>query len=179
VLAVDRRSPFQRWILTHSITDVLFLTFAEARDDGTIVDLCPNGRTREVTDANKFEYVEALVEHTLVKSSDSATQALLAGVSQVLPLHCLRPLSTPELQDALAGSADVDPTRMLQHARFTGGYSATDPTVVALVQILQAWPVEDVQRYVCSRRCCSCLRSNAAVLCSVSPQVVGEAAVHE
>ncbi len=64
----------QNWILSHSISDNAYLTFSEEQDDGTLVDLCSQGRSRAVNDANKFEYVDLLVEHKIVRELDAAMQ---------------------------------------------------------------------------------------------------------
>lgn len=55
------------WITDNSIDDVLYLNFAvEDPDTGEVIhELIAGGATREVTDANKREYVSAMVDYKL------------------------------------------------------------------------------------------------------------------
>jgi hypothetical protein len=61
----------QLWILTHTIKDVVFLTFSATRNDGSSVELATN---RSVTDGNKTEYAELLVEYKLNKEIEKPLQ---------------------------------------------------------------------------------------------------------
>jgi hypothetical protein len=57
---------------------------------GPSLDLCPSGRSRVVTDVNKFEYVDLVVQHCLVKDVEERL-----GVGALLPrLYTPTPISS-------------------------------------------------------------------------------------
>lgn len=152
------------WVLSHSIKDVLFLSFSveinerpagdtegksaadAAETRPRVVELCPGGAAREVTDANKAEYAELLVKYKLHLELEGQLQAFIRGFSDVIDPHDTRLLSPAELSLLLSGRGDIDLTDMRRHVRFTMGYTATSVTVLHLWKCLSEWDPADVSR---------------------------------
>ena len=61
-----------------------------ASTDKLPAELCPGGRTRRVTEENKQEYVELLVEHYLVGSCRRELAVLVEGFYDIIPRKVLR-----------------------------------------------------------------------------------------
>ncbi|CAK4638959.1 unnamed protein product [Aphanomyces euteiches] len=87
------------------------LTFSvtERRGDGVVeVDLIPNGKQIEVTDANKVQYVDLMVEYLLFGRVKLQLWALLRGVYEIVPPELLLPFDHKELELVLCGLNDID-----------------------------------------------------------------------
>lgn len=70
------------WMLENDITDIITETFAVETDDfgeKQIIDLVPNGRNIPVTQENKEEYVQRVVEYRLVGSVKEQLDNFLKG----------------------------------------------------------------------------------------------------
>jgi E3 ubiquitin-protein ligase HUWE1 len=70
------------WMLENDITDIITETFSietEAFDLTKVVDLIPNGRNVPVTDENKQEYVQLVVDHKMIGSVTEQLQHFLDG----------------------------------------------------------------------------------------------------
>ena len=70
------------WMLDNDISDIITETFAVETDDfGVIetVDLCENGRNVAVTEENKQEYVQLMVEYRLTGSVQTQLEQFLKG----------------------------------------------------------------------------------------------------
>eukprot|EP01050_Picozoa_sp_SAG11_P000962 SAG11_NODE_37_length_21777_cov_4.523711_12_plen_1735_part_00 len=116
------------WIRDHDISGVLFEHFV----DGEGMPLCSGGADRPVTEANKFEYLDLLVEARLGGGADDGRWgALLAGLTEVVPRATLHCFCAAELSRVLGGEARVDMAQLRKHTRLTGGYGTDDATVGA------------------------------------------------
>lgn len=79
------------WMLENDITDIITETFAVETDDfgeKQVIDLIENGRNIPVTQENKEEYVQRVIEYRLVKSVKDQLDNFLKG----MPFSFLSPL---------------------------------------------------------------------------------------
>ena len=70
------------WMLDNDISDIITETFSVETDDfgvTEIVDLCENGRNVQVTEQNKQEYVQLMVEYRLTGSVQAQLEQFLKG----------------------------------------------------------------------------------------------------
>lgn len=70
------------WMLDNDISDIITETFSIETDDfgvTEIVDLCENGRNVPVTEENKQEYVQLMVEYRLTGSVQAQLEHFLKG----------------------------------------------------------------------------------------------------
>lgn len=80
------------WMLENDITDIITETFAVETDDfgeKQVIDLIENGRNIPVTQENKEEYVQRVVEYRLVKSVKDQLDNFLKG----MPFSFLSPFT--------------------------------------------------------------------------------------
>merc|ERR1711907_311455 len=88
------------------------------------VDLKDNGRNIEVTDANKKEYVDLMVDYTSRGCVGEQMQALVEGFHELVGVETLTRLrmSCTELNKLFLGEDEVDVHSIEALAKYTGGY---------------------------------------------------------
>jgi len=99
------------WMLENDIDGVLDLTMSIERDEFgvvEVVDLVPNGRNVEVTNANKSEYVRLIAENRLTTEIRDQIGALLKGLYEVVPKDLLQIFSEKELELLISGLPEID-----------------------------------------------------------------------
>jgi E3 ubiquitin-protein ligase HUWE1 len=72
------------WMLENDITDIITETFAIETDDfgeTQVIDLIPNGRNIPVTQENKEEYVQRVIEYKLAGSVKEQLENFLKGTT--------------------------------------------------------------------------------------------------
>ena len=71
----------QNWVLSHAVSDA-YLSFSEEASDGGVVELSSGGRARAVTDSNKFEYAELLMDYKLAREYEAPLQVRRATLTR-------------------------------------------------------------------------------------------------
>lgn len=100
-----------KWMLDNDIDGVLDLTFSVEADDfgrTKIVDLKPDGRNIAVTNENKAEYVQLLVQNRLTLSIREQIDAFKKGFDDIIPASLVRIFTASELQLLLNGLPDIN-----------------------------------------------------------------------
>lgn len=100
-----------KWMLENDIDGIFELTFSvEADDFGStrIVDLKPGGQDVPVTNDNKAEYVQLLVQNRLTVSIREQIDAFKKGFDEIIPRDLVRIFSATELQLLLNGLPDIN-----------------------------------------------------------------------
>lgn len=102
-----------RWLLNNDGVDTLGLDFTVTEispSDGSarVVELVPGGSQRDVTDANKLEFIERKVRYLLFEGVSSQLFAFLKGLYQVVPVELLMLFDAEELDYVLSGSDGID-----------------------------------------------------------------------
>ncbi|ETV94704.1 hypothetical protein H310_11679 [Aphanomyces invadans] len=89
--------------------DDLALTFSVTVDEaGSEVELVVGGRDIAVTNANKAEYVDRMVQYLLFDRVAPQLQHLVQGLYDVLPQELLMPFDYKELELILCGFSEID-----------------------------------------------------------------------
>lgn len=96
------------WLKQNSQVDVLCLTFSIMMENGQEVDLKENGRNIDVTDANKEEYLQLVLQHRMLASISEQLQELLTGIYDVVPKTLLSVFDYQELELMLCGIPTID-----------------------------------------------------------------------
>lgn len=112
ILSPMELANYNYWnIRKNDITDILDETFSVTEDRfGEIVevDLRPGGANIAVTEENKKEYVEALVEYrTKTRIKEQAT-ALLEGFKELIPSELIDVFDERELELLIGGMSEID-----------------------------------------------------------------------
>ena len=146
------------WMLENDGVEALDLDFSviERVCDRTMtVDLIPNGRNIEVTDANKHEYLERRFEHLLLRSVADQLYVFLKGIYEVIPQQLLMLFDYEELDNLMCGSPEIDVDDWEKNSSVTESV-ARSPTIGWFWEIVREMPNEYRRRLLqfttgCSR----------------------------
>ena len=101
-----------KWLLENDFTDTeTCLTYSYNHDNlGEIqtVDLIENGRNVEVTESNKFDYVQRLCSSKLYDSIKPQIDALLKGFYDIIPQNLISIFNHRELELVISGMPTID-----------------------------------------------------------------------
>lgn len=99
------------WMLENDITYVIEETFSIDTDDygeHKTIDLIPNGRNIAVTEENKKEYVQKVVEYKLQESVKEHMANLLQGFYTIIDKDLISIFDEQELELLISGLPDID-----------------------------------------------------------------------
>lgn len=117
---MDAVSPFSLlesslWCLIayrdNDITDVLDETFTTTEDRfGEIitVELRPDGANIPVTEVNKSEYVDAVVENRIARRVKEQFEAFMTGFNEFIPQDLVAVFDERELELLMGGMSEID-----------------------------------------------------------------------
>jgi len=136
------------WMLENDITDILEETFAVTEERfGEIVniELKPGGEDIPVTEENKKEYVDAVVEYRISKRVKAQFDSFMEGLLELIPRDLLHVFDERELELLIVGMSEID---MDDWSKFTDyrGYEKTDKVIEWFWQCLRSWPAEKKAR---------------------------------
>ena len=137
-----------QWMLDNSIEGIMEETFSAVEDkfgEMITVELKPGGEHVEVTDENKREYVERMIEWRIVKRVEEQFRAFISGFSELIPLDLINVFDERELELLMGGMSEID---VDDWKRFTDyrGFSEQDDVVQWFWQCVQKWPAEQRSR---------------------------------
>jgi len=105
-----------------------------------VVDLVENGRSIEVTDANKQEWASLKVAWVLEHRVGSELEALKVGLEEVVEPKLLAPFNEDELERLLIGEPSVDVDEVRAFADFQGELKSDDASVLWLWEYWKSLP---------------------------------------
>jgi hypothetical protein len=113
-------------------------------------DLIPDGRSVPVTGANRYAYVDKLVQWTLKDSTAAQFAALREGFHTVVNADSLLLLTPEELQQVMVGTPHLDFRELQLHTQYTGpeNWNAENPTVSKFWRILHDLSFEEKQKFL-------------------------------
>ncbi|WFC96390.1 HECT-type E3 ubiquitin transferase [Malassezia brasiliensis] len=137
-----------QWMLDNPIAGIMEETFSAIDDkfgEMITVELKPGGEHIEVTDENKREYVERMVEWRIVKRVEEQFRAFISGFSELIPLDLINVFDERELELLMGGMSEID---VDDWKRFTDyrGFTEQDDVVQWFWQCVQKWPAEQRSR---------------------------------
>ncbi|GIJ81976.1 hypothetical protein Asppvi_000479 [Aspergillus pseudoviridinutans] len=119
------------WMLENDITDIITETFAVETDDfgeKQVIDLIENGRNIPVTQENKEEYVQRVVDYRLVKSVKDQLDNFLKGFHEIIPPDLISIFNEQELELLISGLPEIDVDDWKANTEYHN-YSASSPQI--------------------------------------------------
>ena len=136
------------WMLENDITDIITETFSMETDDfgaTEIVDLTENGRNIPVTEENKSDYVQRVVEHRLTGSVQAQLAKFLegklfkdktvlhfancfSGFYDIVPAELISIFNEQELELLISGLPDIDVDDWRNHTEYHN-YTVSSPQI--------------------------------------------------
>ncbi|TFY62825.1 hypothetical protein EVJ58_g3620 [Rhodofomes roseus] len=119
------------WMLENDITDVIdetFTTTEERFGEMVTVELKPGGEDVPVTEDNKKEYVNCVVEYRISRRVKDQFDAFMSGFSELIPQDLVNVFDERELELLIGGMSEID---VDDWSKFTDyrGYEVNDDVV--------------------------------------------------
>ncbi|EIW81058.1 HECT-domain-containing protein [Coniophora puteana RWD-64-598 SS2] len=136
------------WMLENDITDVLDETFTvtESRFGEMVeVELMPGGADVPVTENNKAEYVEAVIEYRTKTRIQEQFTAFMEGFREIIPGELLNVFDERELELLIGGMSDIDVDDWNRYTDYRG-YQKDDQVIEWFWQCIRSWPSERKSR---------------------------------
>ncbi|KAM9102787.1 E3 ubiquitin-protein ligase NEDD4-like isoform X1 [Sarcophilus harrisii] len=120
-----------KWILENDPTelDLMFCIDEENFGQTYQVDLKPNGSEIMVTNENKREYIDLVIQWRFVNRVQKQMNAFLEGFTELLPIDLIKIFDENELELLMCGLGDVDVNDWRQHAIYKNGYCPNHPVI--------------------------------------------------
>ncbi|OIW21958.1 hypothetical protein TanjilG_17727 [Lupinus angustifolius] len=139
----------------NDISDVLGLTFSIDADEEKLIlyertevtdyELIPGGRNIKVTEENKHQYVDLVVEHRLTTAIRPQINAFLEGFNELIPMELISIFNDKELELLISGLPDIDLDDLRANTQYSG-YSAASPVIQWFWEVVQGLSKEDKAR---------------------------------
>eukprot|EP00124_Ichthyophonus_hoferi_P004878 Ihof_evm2s600 gene=Ihof_evmTU2s600 len=133
------------WMKENDITDVLDLTFSVTQDKfGELLelDLAPNGRNVEVTEANKNEYIRLVTEWRFSRNIEEQMTAFITGFNSIIPQHLIKIFDEKELELLIGGISEIDVKDWKSNTEYRNGYYSNHKTVVNFWEVVESFDNE-------------------------------------
>ncbi|ETN82124.1 HECT-domain protein [Necator americanus] len=102
------------------------------------VDLIPGGRTIQVTNENKIDYVHRMAHHRVFSQTKQQCRAFVAGAQSVLNPAWLFLFAPHELQFIISGyTSDIDMADLKKHVQYYGGFHGSHRLIKWLWEIVE------------------------------------------
>ncbi|KAL0906611.1 hypothetical protein M5K25_025120 [Dendrobium thyrsiflorum] len=146
-----------KWMLENDISDILDLTFTMDADEEKLIlyeraqvtdcELIPDGRNIRVTEENKHEYVDRVVEHRLTTAIRRQINAFLEGFNELISRDLISIFNDRELELLISGLPDIDLDDLRANTEYSG-YSNASPIIQWFWEVLLGFSKEDKARFL-------------------------------
>ncbi|PFH54090.1 hypothetical protein AMATHDRAFT_863 [Amanita thiersii Skay4041] len=132
------------WMLDNDITDVLDETFTQTEERfGELmnIELKSGGADIPVTEDNKLEYVNAVVEYRISKRVKDQFDSFMEGLLELIPRDLLHVFDDRELELLIVGMSEIDMDDWSKYTDYRG-YEKTDQVIEWFWKCIRSWPAE-------------------------------------
>ncbi|KAI8916369.1 hypothetical protein EDD86DRAFT_198382 [Gorgonomyces haynaldii] len=136
------------WTLENSIEGVLDLTFTvddEHFGKHLEIELKEGGKDIPVTDENKAEYVQLVIEWRIAKRVEEQMTAFADGFYEFVPRELINVFDERELELLIGGISEIDIEDWKKHTDYRG-YKEDDPIIQAFWENVKGWDSEKKSR---------------------------------
>jgi E3 ubiquitin-protein ligase HUWE1 len=133
------------WILENDITDILtedFSVIEEQFGEEKVVDLVENGRNVPVTEDNKRDYVQKLVEYRLTGSVSEQLDHFIRGFHDIIPAELVAIFDEQELELLISGLPEIDVDDWKANTDYHN-YNANSPQITWFWRIVRTMSNEE------------------------------------
>ncbi|KAG6335883.1 hypothetical protein ID866_3220 [Astraeus odoratus] len=136
------------WMLENDITDVIdetFTTTEERFGELVTIELKPGGTDVNVTEENKKEYVDLVVEYRISKRVKDQFDAFMSGFAELIPQDLITVFDERELELLIGGMSEIDVDDWCKHTDYRG-YEMNDEVIQWFWKCVRSWPPERKSR---------------------------------
>lgn len=136
------------WMMENDVTDVIYETFSVTVIDPVTkkseeMPLCEDGENRDVTEANKGEYVKLLGEWRTHFSVMQQLESFKEGLNMLIPEHLLNQFTIQELELLFNGKKNIDSDEIRAYTIYQGKIDGGSKVVLWFWQLLRDMEIED------------------------------------
>ncbi|KAI9678114.1 MAG: hypothetical protein M1817_006058 [Caeruleum heppii] len=125
--------------------EMTFSTEDERFGEQLEIDLKPNGREIPVTNENKKEYIDLLIEWRIQKRVEEQFNAFITGFNELIPADLVNVFDERELELLIGGIAEIDVDDWKKHTDYRG-YTESDEVIVNFWKCIRSWDAEQKSR---------------------------------
>ncbi|KII88965.1 hypothetical protein PLICRDRAFT_159942 [Plicaturopsis crispa FD-325 SS-3] len=136
------------WMLENDITDIIdetFTTTEERFGEMVTIELITGGTDMPVTEDNKKDYVEAVVEYRISKRVKEQFEAFMSGFSELIPQDLITVFDERELELLIGGMSEIDVDDWTKFTDYRG-YEMNDEVIQWFWKCVRSWPPERKSR---------------------------------
>ncbi|KAI0283258.1 HECT-domain-containing protein [Russula brevipes] len=136
------------WMLENDITDIIYETFTTMEErfgEMVTIDLKPGGEDVPVTEVNKKEYVDLVVEYRISKRVKEQFDAFMSGFSELIPQELINVFDERELELLIGGMSEIDVDDWTKFTDYRG-YEVNDEVIQWFWKCVRSWPPERKSR---------------------------------
>ncbi|KAI0253854.1 HECT-domain-containing protein [Lactifluus subvellereus] len=136
------------WMLENDITDVIdetLTTMEERFGEMVTIELKPGGTDVAVTEDNKKEYVDLVVEYRISKRIKDQFDAFMSGFSELIPQDLINVFDERELELLIGGMSEIDVDDWTKFTDYRG-YEVNDEVIQWFWKCVRSWPPERKSR---------------------------------
>lgn len=136
------------WMLENDITDIIdetFTTTEERFGEMVTIELKPGGADIPVTEENKKDYVDLIVEYRISKRVKEQFDAFMSGYSELIPQDLITVFDERELELLIGGMSEIDVDDWTKFTDYRG-YEVNDEVIQWFWKCVRSWPPERKSR---------------------------------
>ncbi|KAF5324696.1 hypothetical protein D9611_004349 [Ephemerocybe angulata] len=136
------------WMLENDITDIIdetFTTTEERFGEMVTIELKPGGEEVPVTQDNKKDYVDCVVEYRISKRVKEQFDAFMSGFSELIPHDLVTVFDERELELLIGGMSEIDVDDWTKFTDYRG-YEVNDEVIQWFWKCVRSWPPERKSR---------------------------------
>ncbi|KAF7440742.1 hypothetical protein PC9H_001090 [Pleurotus ostreatus] len=136
------------WMLENDITDVIDETFTVTEErfgEMVTIELKAGGADVPVTQDNKKDYVDHVVEYRISKRVKEQFEAFMSGFSELIPQDLITVFDERELELLIGGMSEIDVDDWTKYTDYRG-YEMNDEVIQWFWKCVRSWPPERKSR---------------------------------
>jgi hypothetical protein len=115
--------------------------------DDTTTELLPRGTSTKVTFERRFEYIELALK-TRIEESTRQTEAIIKGLTQIIPGPYLKCITNKDLEIHICGTKEVDFKLLKKNTIYSGGLKKDSELITNFWKVLEEMKEGDRLRFI-------------------------------
>lgn len=117
----------------------MYLTFVDSNEE----ELCDNGKNKEVTNDNKNQYIDRIIQKRLIEDNYSQIEEIRNGFQSAVDISDCSYIGWKEIRDFIKGKENFDIEDMRKNCYYN---SDDEDSVDLFFDIISDWPDENLKK---------------------------------
>ena len=138
------------WMLNNDVEplDMYFTADTDVLGEHQTVNLKPNGSNIKVTNENKEEFVNLMVERRLKGSIINQVNAFCEGFNSLIPYEDIKRFTPNELDLLICGIPEIDVEDLKRYTEIQEPYNANTPVIKFFFDAISKWDNENLAKLI-------------------------------